>query len=635
MIDTRSTEGRLALVGLVAMLVLAFFCYRPALTGAFQLDDASNLGDLSWVEDFSTGMDYALDGEAGPLGRGIALATFAMQAEHWDQNPTAFLNVNLAIHLINAVLVAWLALQLGRLTLTAPRAQTLAVLVGGLWVLMPLLATSSLLIVQRMTTLSALFVLLGTNGYLWARQSLDQDRNNALIRMSAVLVIATVLASLCKESGLLLPVYVLVLEVTILSAPSSLSARDWTRWRAVFLAVPLALLVGYLATRASYADETIARRGFTGAERLLTQAQLLWLYLYKAVVGLPDTLGVYQSDVAVSRSLWQPLTLMAVVSWLALGVGAVIWRRRYPLAAMAVLWFLAGHLLESTVVPLELYFEHRNYLPIIGPLLALVGFAMRSRHWQAGVAVASLFICLNAFWLYGFASIWGQPSQAARHWAMVYPDSVRAVGRLASYQLAEEGPIRALNTLDQFATQYPQHAYLRLQELNLVCRFTDGSAADALMRQLHSELPSVGFTYSAGRNLSQLAEGAIRGQCPMLDRQALTDLAMRLRSNPLYVNDRLYGQFHEKLLASFAMQAGDVSAALAHLEIAMAYRGSSELNGLMVTALVAVGRFDEANAFIHRAAGDAPRNPLRAWRWHRELDKLQNYVDVVKAANDG
>ena len=100
MIDYRSLSGRTALIGFALALLLAWVCYRPALTGAYQLDDFSNLGGLSQVSDWDSGLDFTLSGRAGPLGRPIALATFAVQAESWTQGAAAFLRVNFLIHLL-------------------------------------------------------------------------------------------------------------------------------------------------------------------------------------------------------------------------------------------------------------------------------------------------------------------------------------------------------------------------------------------------------------------------------------------------------------------------------------------------------------------------------------------------------
>jgi tetratricopeptide (TPR) repeat protein len=51
---------------------------------------------------------------------------------------------------------------------------------------------------------------------------------------------------------------------------------------------------------------------------------------------------------------------------------ALIWRKKHPVFSLGLLWFFAGHLMESTVIPLEIAYEHRNYLPMLGVLLAIV-----------------------------------------------------------------------------------------------------------------------------------------------------------------------------------------------------------------------------------------------------------------------
>ena len=55
------------------------------------------------------------------------------------------------------------------------------------------------------------------------------------------------------------------------------------------------------------------------------------------------------------------------------------------MAAFAVLFFLAGHILESSIFPLELIFEHRNYLPSFGPWFALgVSGLLLANHFRHG-----------------------------------------------------------------------------------------------------------------------------------------------------------------------------------------------------------------------------------------------------------
>ena len=633
MIDIKANQNRVVLIGFCLVLALAWFCYRPALSGAFQLDDVANLSGLADVEDLQSVIDFTLSGTAGPTGRPLALLTFALQAEHWDTGAAAFLRLNIMLHLLNAVILAWCLYRLALLSAVQPdKAVVVASATASAWVLMPLLATASLLVVQRMTTLCALFMLLGLAGYLTARGTINFRPGKAMAGMSMSLVVATALATLCKESGLLLPVFVLVLEATVLDRPTSITPRLWRIWHSAFLLLPLVLLLAYLASRSSYPDWLVARRDFNAWERLLTEAQILWLYLQKALLGIPGQLGIYQDAPVISRALFNPLTFFSGLAWLALLSASVAWRRRYPLLALSVLWYLAGHMIESTVVPLELYFEHRNYVAIIGPLFALCSFVLLGSMQLRRIAAVTIpaFLLLSAYFLHSFASLWGDPSAASRYWALRYPGSVRAVTVMATYQLAEEGPLRTLQTLDQFVLGHPGHAYLRILELNLLCMFAGDQDHSRVLEQLDRELPKADFTYTAGTMLSQLFTTSVTYDCNGVAADTVAALAGKLHGNPRYKDDPQYNQFHFKLLAGIARKEHDYPATIDNLRRAIEYRPSSELNMMMVTALGGAGEFAAAYAFIEDAETRRPANPMRAIMWQRDLDGLRLYISELE-----
>ena len=310
--------GRLSLVLFLFVLILAWFCYRPALTGGFHLDDAPSLNLVSEITDARSAASFVFAGEAGPIGRPLALASFAMQAGDWSEGAAPFLVVNILIHLLNALLIAYCCVHLAAASgLPRQRAQIIAVSTASIWVLMPLLATASLLVVQRMTTLSALFLLAGLAGYLKARSRLGDKPRAAWAGMSASLVLGTLAATLTKESGALLPLFVMVIEATILAQPRSIPAAAWRRWQAVFLWIPTVAILAYLATRWSYPESVVMIRDFTAWERLLTESRILWGYISTAVIGYPGSLGVFNDDILISRSLLDPATLAALVAWIA------------------------------------------------------------------------------------------------------------------------------------------------------------------------------------------------------------------------------------------------------------------------------------------------------------------------------
>lgn len=631
----QSAGARLPLILLAVVLVGVWFCYRPAFNGDFELDDVSNLAGLANIDSKDAFWDFVLSGDAGPLGRPIALLTFAWQAQQWSKGPEAFLKVNVLIHLLNGAALAWCLFGLARLrSIDTARSAWVAAAAAGTWLLLPVLATSTLLVVQRMTTLSALFLLLGLGVYLHARRRMPASPRAAIAGMSAGLVAGTLLSALTKESGLLLPLYVLVIEWTLLRRPDNLRSSHWHTWQAVFLYMPALAILAYLVMHAGYSHSLELRKGFDGWERVLTESGILWQYLARAAVGLPGRLGVYHAVPEVARSLANPVTLLAFLSWPLLVALAIVRRRRNPLFAFAVLWFVAGHLIESTVIPLELYFEHRNYVPLVGPVFSVCCFAFTRSERGVRVAAVALpcYLLVNAFFLHTFASIWGQPALAAHYWAAKYPDSVRAVTQLATYQLSAEGPARTIETLGRFADTHPEFAYVRIQQLNLGCITGKTKNNMQLRRELLQSLPNVDFTYSAGTMLSQLFTTVARVDCPGIDASTVADFANALRNNPRYVGDAQYNQFHYKLLAAIEHFEGDDAAAIEDLRTAISYRPSSELNTMMVMALVGDGRIPAAREFIDKEQDKPPRNPLKAMAWQRDLYRLGKYVDEVEKA---
>ena len=620
-------------VALAIILAIGWLTYQPALSGTFLLDDFYNLGELGSITDSASAMNFVLSGTGGPLGRPLALATFVPQASDWDSGAAPFLTINLLIHLLNGVLLYLFVRQLAR-EHGAERgdADFLALATAAFWLLMPLLASSTLMVVQRMTTLSATFVLIGLNGYLFARRSLDANPNAALGGMSAALVIATLLAVLTKENGALLPVLVLVMEMTLLAPPRQLPKLRWQAWSSAFLLAPTLLIVIFLISQASYSDSMVMRRDFTVWERLLTESRILWDYAVNAFVARPGRFGPFHDAYPIARSLLEPASLIAAVSWLLLIVGAFIARRRYPIAAFAVLWFVAGHLLESTTFPLELYFEHRNYVPVIGPVFALAyaAVSVKGTYMKYARGALFLYVLVNTGVLFGITSLWGKPLQAASYWHVQQPASVRAATTLATRQLTEMGPSVAMITLQEFASRHPEHAYIRIPELTLACAVTPERDHTAIVDRLESDLPSVAFTYTVVSMLDQLLTAVAPGNCASVGTSEVAALASAILSNPSFGENTHYQQFHHKLMARIAKLSGDTESTLGHLAQAIDYRPDDDLNMMTVTTLVAASRFDEARVFIESAEKRLPRQPLRRYNGRNNLEQLSNYVNEVE-----
>jgi len=155
---------------------------------------------------------------------------------------------------------------------------------------------------------------------------------------------------------------------------------------------------------------------------------VLWFYLSMIIMPNIQTMGLFHDDFVLSSdllSIWT--TLPSIVGIAVLLVLSLVWRKRFPMFSFAVLWFFVGHSLESTVFPLEIIHEHRNYLPALGPLLALtylLVFSLPNRMPRL-LRLLLLFIivaCLG-FGTFNRAQYWSSESALIESLAINHPNS--------------------------------------------------------------------------------------------------------------------------------------------------------------------------------------------------------------------
>jgi tetratricopeptide (TPR) repeat protein len=441
------------------LLIAAAFAYWPGLGGPFLFDDFpvfGQLGRYGGVVDWDSFKAFVLGGITGPTGRPVAMLSFLVDGTDWPTDPWPFKRTNLVIHLANASVLALLVRQILCLTGRAKRpASWIAVVVGGCWLLHPFLVSTTLYAVQRMAQLSTLFVFAGMLGYLRGRVIAETSPSRGYLLMSLSLGVFTVLATLSKENGALLPVLVGVLELTVLAA-SGLAALD-RRWATLFLAMPAALIVAFLVYKAVAQDffSALPLRDFSVYERLLTQPRVLSEYIANWFIPKLYTTGVFQDHVTSSRTLFRPpATAIHLLMHAAVITAAVALRRKQAPFSFAVLFFYAGHLVESTTLNLEMYFEHRNYLPGAFLLLPVVLLIRDKTRTPVFLAVsAALLLALGGFTRFS-AGIWSEYSQIVEASAGKAPMSVRAQSEFAKLLFNSGRYEEALLVIDKAAARH-------------------------------------------------------------------------------------------------------------------------------------------------------------------------------------
>jgi len=470
-----SRHSVLVSIAFVVMLALTWFVYQPGLSGPFFLDDFDNLSALDGgVESVDDLRHYLNIGNAGPLGRPIAKLSFLLDDNNWPSEPGDFKYTNLAIHILVGIIGFVVLRSLGRRLLKDASANWIALAATAIWLMHPMQVSTVLYVVQRMTQLSTLFILLGVAVHIFLRARHPNPKIVPLALLSLSLGLFTLLAMLSKESGALLPVYVLVIEATILASKNQSALFVW--WKRVNLLAPTVVILAYVLYFPKWIG-SYANRDFTLVERLLTQSVVLWDYIESLFDLKVHKLGLFQDDYPIYSSLWTPEVFFALLGIVFLIGFALRFRSTYPVLSFGVLWFFAGHIIESSAVPLELYFEHRNYLPYLGPIFAfvfLIGGAIKRYVKEIPkfeVVVFSLLITVVGGITWGYSSEWGDARRILPIWSSEHPNSLRAQRTFAQHLATIGLPDAALDVVDDTYEVFPHDLSLPLMSLSFSCAF--------------------------------------------------------------------------------------------------------------------------------------------------------------------
>ncbi len=543
-----------------AALIPPLALYLPGLGGGFYLDDIPNLGplsqpDLSWQQ-------YILNGFSGPLGRPLSYLSFYLQHASYPAHPAHFKAVNLAIHLLNTALVYWLTSNLCKARGIAVTWKT-ALSCTILWGILPVHISTVLYVVQRMTLLSAFFVLLSCAAYVHIRlKRIPWGKMDYILATGWVGV--GYLGVFAKENAILTGLALASLEAFFLSTLPWRPARLW-RWICFYF--PFLMLVIHLTVlrdiTAGYAS-----RDFTLSERLLTQSRVIFDYL--KIILAPDLndLTLYHDNFPVSRSvglqeLWSLTGLATCLTLIIKG------RHRwwFPLS-FALTWFFSLHLLESTIIPLEIYFEHRNYLPSVGLIVGLFFLAkeaIRRAQKRVRPSIPHTALGIMMAWMATITAVesktWGNPLQFVSAAWYKNPDSLRTMQELSSFYLAHNKIGVAYQLQSRWKQAHPE-------------KYTPGIDLRILMLScLDPKIPfqwdeNMRHAFLTGKLdmsvdvLQEILDRKIAGQCEHLRWQDYQDILDSFANNPNYRKNGRVFLFLKKFKTISSYVTGDLEQAL-------------------------------------------------------------------------
>lgn len=630
-------QDRLLIYVAVVATVLA---YWTGLKGPFLLDDLPNLSPLQqWLDGGASSLELILGNSSGALGRPVSMATLWFSAATGGLHPFPFKLGNLVIH-VACGMVGWRLLK--RLLSEDPRlaahANLVAALLAAVWLLHPINVSTVLYAVQRMAQLSTLFALLSVWTYVVARRQLaDGDSRAAVFKLFLLFPFLLLAGLFSKENAAVAPLLCLVVELAyFLRQPRG--GKALPAFHVLFLLLPAVLAV-LLLTIEPGRFLAYAERDFTLWERLLSQPRALIEYLGLMLWPRPGLMGVFADTFPHSTGLFSPITtLLSVLALLSISAFAIAIRRQAPSVFAGWFFFLAAHSIESSIFPLELYFEHRNYLPGFGLWLAVAGLLS----WLSGkagvppategrVALAfAIAACLTfAFMTWQQARIWRSQDAIVRQTLEHRPTSLRAILSLATTYVqsgrADEARALAQRLVD---SPKPRHQLLGYVHATTIDCLRGHGGDLSLLRK--AEGTGVTFlTLSEAQAYTQLSRAIGAGRCgPAIDDSAAADSIVRLLDSTSGQSDRAQPRWLLRTtVASMYMHAERWEDAQRQAEQAwIPGRSDTAIGGLLVRIHIHNGNKAAAQKTLNQMRAEVPSYQVAA---NQGLEALQAQIDAT------
>lgn len=398
------------------IVIGALYVIAQSASNAGIFDDATSILPLL-NEKKVTGMvpwHYVFENTSGPLGRPVSVFAFRELINVFDAGFREIKLFSLVLH--GSIVLA--ALSLNRLFLGNPNDLVIKRFVEfaiAIWATNPLWISTLLYAVQMMAVLSAFFTVLGF-WFVGKFVATTVERRNAYPRFFYLLFgcLSFILAVLSKENGLIYIVALLcLLPVNLI--------RDERKIKLYIGAISL-FVAGFAVVAVHLINSGLifpeySHRSFDVIDRLLTQYYLIPKNTVLMLLSLSQPSLVHDNvDVVVFPSLE---IAISTIYWSIVAVwvyrGLVSGDRVSKWSSLCILTYHLGHIPESTIVPLELHFDHRYYAPSIFGYCGVALFAYKVyekyvgnplRGFQLG---ALSLLLINLFLVAHFSAIWSSP----------------------------------------------------------------------------------------------------------------------------------------------------------------------------------------------------------------------------------
>lgn len=366
----------------ISMFIILSIIYFNSFHGAFQFDDAVNIVEneniflktLDWSDITKT--FYGMAGNK--IIRPLSYLSFALNYYVDGLNVIGYHIVNFIIHYLASIFLFLFIYRTLNLPILQERygstSYSIALLATILWATSPVQVTAVTYIVQRMASMAGLFYIMAMYFHLKGRTA--NTHANRLIYFGLTTLTAF-LSIGSKENAVMIPVSLWIYDLLLIQGATR--ANLIKNLKIIVPATLIIFAIGFWYVDISSILNGAAYKGrpFTLLERLLTEPRVIVFYITLLFYPISSRLTLLH-DIEISTSLLNPWSTLPAITLIILLVGLALYiSRKRPLIAFSILFFFLNHIIEGSFIPLELIYEHRNYIPSMFFFVPLAIFIMQ------------------------------------------------------------------------------------------------------------------------------------------------------------------------------------------------------------------------------------------------------------------
>jgi len=577
---------------LLVLVIWVCFLYKNSIKGPFVFDDISNIQDNPYIRLTKLTLDGLISAgfESLASNRPVANISLALNYYFNGYNVAGYHLVNILIHIITGIILFYFIkitlvlstphnLRIGLEKTTSPNKRNLlihnsktssistpqsysilastellfiAFFTTFIWLVHPLQTQTVSYIVQRMNSMAAMFYILSLILYVKARLA-NTKRKKLGLFLGCIL--SGILSLGSKEIAATLPFFIFLYEWYFFQGVS----LKWLKRNSIyFLCILLFIILLAFFLLGSHPIKikltTYNARDFTPWQRVLTEFRVVIYYISLLIFPHPMRLNLLH-DFSISHSFIDPITtLLSFITILGLMIMAIWLAKRERLLSFCILWFLGNLVIESSVIGLEIIFEHRTYLPsmFICLLVVVVCYRYIKIKWF-GVVLVCIVVTVFSYWTYQRNLVWSDSITFYRDCVRKSPQKARPHNNLGEV-LANQGH------LTEAANQY-------LEALRINPYYTEA----------HNNLGVV-----------------LKRQGKISEAISHYEEALRISPN--------YSPTHNNLGNALILQQGVTDEAIGHFKEALRINPKyAEAYSSLSVALIQIGKIDEAVDLLKKA----------------------------------